>query len=139
MTQIQADRIEQLRAERRPSWVRLHHLPGWMRQRCLKAFGSPWDGGISPYAAMQSMTRAVAVHFPGAIWLDNWGSTVLPSGDCVWVTEPFAGAEQLEPVIEWLATQLGCGWFISDNAWHSPGQTTRGVLHRKGGRSADDA
>ena len=74
--------------------VRLHHIPNWLRLRCLRAFGTNYgltDGWSVLQHAVSQVIAQVKQEYPDHFdppWLDHWGSIKTPEG-VFFVTEPY--------------------------------------------------
>lgn len=110
-----------MREERKPSPVRLHHVPDWFRRRLLKVFGT-WRGQTSASLVFYHFQNHVMA-FPN--WIDHWGSTRLPDGSVAFISEPYSRPEDVRDSVAALAHDLGCSWCITGNSEWFPGSTIR--------------
>lgn len=114
----------QLRQERRPTPVRLHHVPQWFRLKLMRRFGVP-EGYGGPCSGTEALYHAQGRLPALADVLDHWGSTRLPDGQVAFVCEPYRTVEELRAAAVAVAAELRCGWSVSaDSEWY-PGQTVR--------------
>ncbi len=116
------EHIRRSRKALKPSPVRLHHVPSWLRRRLLEAYGARdrmTDG--------HSVLHHVAGSTGGSEWLDHWGSTLV-DGQRVFVSEPYNLPPEAIEQIATIAKAIDCTWWISANSWWCPGYTIRVVI-----------
>ena len=65
----------------KPSAVKLHHIPRWLRKRIHQRLGRGVD-------LVEAIGRT-ASDLPQSFWLDHWGSTKLDDGREAFVSEPY--------------------------------------------------
>lgn len=115
--------IEDARKLLRPSEVRLHRVPGWLRSQLAKTIGC---GG---YNGEEALRRAMAATNSTRVF-DHWGSTVINGGKA-FVSEPYpAGPEQMTAAIRF-AEAADLDLFVSANSWWFPSQTIRFIFKLK--------
>ena len=104
-----------------PSEVRLHHIPGWLRLRMLRAFGC---------GKYDSNGWSVLHHAVGdrRRWLDHIGSTTLSNGRRAFVSEPYGFSSGMAKELEAFCVPMGLDWRVSGNAEWYPGSTVRIVI-----------
>jgi hypothetical protein len=114
--QQQRERIERAREILKPSPVRLHHVPNWLRRRLLERVGTEFrltDGSSVLRIAMDRLN----------IRFDHYGSTVW-CGIPAFVSEPYASPDDIADAVRF-AEVVGLELRIEPNSWWYPGQTTR--------------
>jgi hypothetical protein len=112
----QLEQIETARELLRPSEVRLHHVPNWLRRRLLEKIGTEFrltDGGSVIRYAMDRLK----------IRFDHWGSTKF-CGTTAFVSEPYASADDITDAVRF-AEAVDLELRILPNSWWYPGQTLR--------------
>ena len=118
-TEKQRQHIEAARKLLKPTPVRLRHVPNWLRLRMLKAFGC---------SNRDTAGWAVLNHATGGInpsWLDHWGSTVLPSGQRAFVSEPYNFGAETARAVQAFCEPAGLRWHVDANSEWYPGWTVR--------------
>lgn len=120
------------------SLVRLHHVPGWLRLRIFRAFGTP-GGNL---AGVEALYHAVAesekwvqgireasgepkLFVPH--WLDHWGSTTI-DGEVRFLSEPYLDwppNRQDLAVPEHLAESTNCRLIVLPHSEWNPPRTIR--------------
>jgi hypothetical protein len=118
-----ADQTERLilaaRELLKPTEVRLHHCPDWLRKVLLKVYGCR-HRDTSAWGVMQHA-------FADAHWLDHWGSSRIGEKLC-FVSEPYHVDVASQIQIKAIADRIGCNWYLSANSWWYPSQTIRIVI-----------
>lgn len=112
-----AQRREAVRAILKPSPVRLHHIPNWLRLRMIRAFGCPGRDT----AAWPVLWHAVGER---RRWLDHFGST-LSHGRQVFVSEPYGFSAESAADLEAFCRPMGVKWSVDSNSEWNPGSTVR--------------
>ena len=121
--------IADARAVLRPSEVKLHRVPGWLRLRLLKAFGCR-DHDTSGCGVLQHAMKHLAGNGWLDGWMDHWGSSTI--GDRrVFVAEPYTLTLAEHGAIERLCAAIDCECWLSSNSWWYPGHTLRIVITPK--------
>lgn len=128
MTKSQAEirqrqHIEAARELLKPSPVRHHHVPDWLRRRCLKRFGTGGNGDTSGWHVIHHAVEQV-VDGRSRHWLDHFGSTTI--GDRrAFAIEPYNLTRPCLADVFRLGDELGLDVEIDANSWWYPGRTIR--------------
>lgn len=102
------EEIEAARALLKPTKVRLHHVPRFfLKVKIVSNWGHGYHG------------------FPGATWLDHYGSTKLADGRTAFVSEPYHVTAGDLAECTAIADHIGCTFWVSANSWWCPGSTIR--------------
>jgi hypothetical protein len=110
----------------KPTPVRLHHVPNWLRLRILAAIRAgripraPWNRycGTDGWSVLMHVQSCIGDRF-----LDHFGSTHYRGRPC-FVNEPYLSSEDMDKNRRF-AELLGLHWVVSSNSWWFPGNTTR--------------
>jgi len=121
-TQRQMEHISAARELFKPSPVRLHHVPDWLRRRMLKAFGSA-HRDTSGWGVLNHALRGGQ-----DFWLDHWGTTTLPNGHRAFVSEPYGFTPEMARGLQEFCKPMGVSYYVSANSWWYPGWTVRIVI-----------
>jgi hypothetical protein len=121
-------KIEQLRVMVGGQKVTLHHVPNWLRLKCLKVFGTPEFGDVDGYSVIRHALDSTG---PSNGWLDHWG-TIRISRKSVdntvvnktnFVSEPYGiTAHELRHITSF-SDKIKVRVFIEGNSWWYPGST----------------
>jgi len=111
-----------LRSILKPSVVRLHHVPGWLKKRIRRRFDL-WAWCYSPEHFLLNSYPSPAK------WIDHFGSTILPDGSVAFVSEPYGDIERVRETVSVFAAEIGVDCFFTTNSYWYPGATIRIGLH----------
>ncbi len=123
----QSERRRAVREILKPSPVRLHHVPNWLRLRMLRTYGCS-HGILSGWAVLHHATG------DNRGWLDHCGSTLLPNGQRAFVSEPYGFSEQTAADLNAFCRPMGLRWSVKANSEWFPGSTVRIVIYPPEGR-----
>ena len=120
MRKTRDQEIQLARELLKPSEVKLHRVPNWLRSRLLKMKKAGKFTCDSTSSATMLHSAICATGVPPQV-LDHWGTTTWYDEE-VLVTEPYS--PNLLHMAK-IAKFLGVGCKGSGKSWHYPGYTTR--------------